>query len=133
MSSQGLAMLGNPQPETIGIGQSILQSRLLPVWEGVVEEQSRKDWLYQNVPQMLADLSVEDLVAQAPFIEPYLDGVQPATVPVWTGLSTFRRSDGSPLQIRYFGARLRDLDGTGLATVYLYGSPLPATLLALVS
>ena len=133
MSSQGLAMLGNPRPETIGVGQSILESRLLPVWEGVVEEQSRKDWLYQNVPQMLADLSVEDLVAQAPFIEPYLDGVQPATVPVCTGLSAFRRSDGSPLQIRYFGARLRDLDGTGLATVYLYGSPLPATLLALVS
>lgn len=133
MSSQARELLGNPSDEEIGIGEHLLSSRMLAAWHEYVAPESRNDWMEQNLPQLLADTSPEELAAVKPELEPYLRELEPASIPVWTGEARFRSGRGQFMNARYFGSRLRTIGGEPIATVYLYGSPLPATLLALVS
>jgi class 3 adenylate cyclase len=113
----------------------ILASRRLDPWTAIIGPETRREWARENVPQMLdetpggrdallamVDETLADVVAEA----------VPASVGSWTSLIDLRTGFAN-LRVRYFGTRVRDADGNGVATIYLYGSNLPAQLLALVT
>jgi class 3 adenylate cyclase len=58
---------------------------------------------------------------------------EPAEVPIWTWLTQTTGIIPAVNQVRTFGVRVRTTSGEPLATVYMYGANLPATLLALVA
>ncbi|HEX3316658.1 MAG TPA: adenylate/guanylate cyclase domain-containing protein [Solirubrobacteraceae bacterium] len=89
-----------------------------------------------DVPQMLADDpgTRDELVAlTAPDVRPIVEEAEPAPVGTWTSVIRLRSRAAALGLIRYFGVRARRPDGTAVATLYLYGSNLPAQLLAMVT
>jgi class 3 adenylate cyclase len=65
-------------------------------------------------------------------LAPVVRDAEPAKLGSWTSIIHLRTSHAD-LYVRYFGTRVRGVDGRGIATIYLYGSNLPAHLLALVT
>jgi class 3 adenylate cyclase len=62
-----------------------------------------------------------------------VEEAEPAPVGTWTALIRLESVGASLGLIRYFGVRARRPDGTAAATLYIYGSSLPAQLLAMVT
>ena len=107
-----------------------------PGGRGLVPEDAQREWLAANIPQMLAD-APDDADRLAAMLPPdkrdIVLAAKPARIPVWTALIQTTGVVPAIDKIRYFGARVRAEDGSPLATLYVYGADLPATLLALVA
>jgi class 3 adenylate cyclase len=134
-TSQLRGIVGNPSDAELGIGSHYLESRALPFWRAILDTQTMQGWLRENAPQMLAEdpASEPRLAAMLPpELAPVLAEVEPRDLGVWTSTIRLQALDDT-LVIRYFGARARRADGTPVATLYIYGSALPAQLLAMVS
>jgi class 3 adenylate cyclase len=128
-------IVGAHDDEALGIGEPLLASRRRDPWTVVIGPDARLKWARENVPHMLdgtpggrdallamVDETLADVVRKA----------QPADIGSWTSIIHLHTARAD-LYVRYFGTRVRGPDGRGLATVYLYGSNLPAQLLALVT
>ena len=61
-----------------------------------------------------------------------VEEAKPAAVGSWTALINLQSLGATLGPIRYFGVRARRPDGAPVATLYIYGSSLPAQLLAMV-
>jgi class 3 adenylate cyclase len=136
VTTQLQGILGSGDHEDLAIGRHILEVRRTPFWQSIVEPERRASWLATNVPQILADDpdGKDRLLAMAePDVAPIIEAAEPATVGTWTSVIRLR-SRGAPLGlVRYFGVRARRPDGAPVATLYIYGSNLPAQLLAMVT
>jgi class 3 adenylate cyclase len=135
-TSQLRGIIGAEGDAEIGIGLHLLESRRLPLWQSILDPETNERWLQENVPQMLADdPSARERLADMilPGLEPVIEAAQPTDLAVWTSLIRLQALGTTLGPIRYFGVRARRPDGTPLATVYLYGSALPAQLLAMVA
>src|SRR3954454_18340209 len=132
VSSQLRRLLGEDDDEALGIGEHFVASRLRPVRERFRDPGVMEAWLDANVPHMVGATpgGVEAIAAMVP--EPYRSRVRASRAldfPAWTALLEW-----PPIgRIRYFGLRPRALDGEEFGTMYIYGSSLPASLLALVA
>jgi class 3 adenylate cyclase len=135
-SSQARTLIGQYTDADPGVGRHLLDNRQLPGWTQLVAPEAREQWYATNVPQMLADdgAGADRLAEMAPpeSRQTFRDA-RPADFPVWTELIQTTGAVTAIDRIRYFGVRVRAPDGTPLATVYIYGVDLPATLLALVA
>jgi class 3 adenylate cyclase len=135
-TTQLRGIIGVDDDAEIGIGLHILESRRLPLWQSILDPETNERWLEENVPQMLAEDpgGRERLAGMVlPGLEALLETAQPVDVSVWTSLIRLQALGATLGPIRYFGVRARRPDGSPVATVYLYGSALPAQLLAMVS
>lgn len=135
LSTQLKVIVGEDDDEALGVGEHVLGARRHAVWRRVIVPETRRRWLADNVPQMLEDTpgGREGLIALADLeLHDVIRAAEPPRFPAWTSLIDLRSARG-PLRVRYFGVRVRDPDGRGVATLYLYGSNLPAGLLALVA
>jgi class 3 adenylate cyclase len=135
-SSQLRAILGAENEAAAGVGQHVLESRQLPVWGRITNAQSRRAWAEANLPLMIEHTpgGREALLEMAePGLRPFIERMEPRKTPVWSWLIDTRESEVPVGQVRCFGVRARTLEGGPMATIYLYGSNLPATLLALVT
>jgi class 3 adenylate cyclase len=134
-TSQLRGIVGNPNDAELGIGRHYLESRALPFWRSILDAKTMQRWLRENAPQMLAE-DPDSHPRLAAMLPPDLAGVlaevEPRDLGVWTSTTRLKALDDT-LVIRYFGARARRADGTPVATLYIYGSALPAQLLAMVS
>jgi class 3 adenylate cyclase len=133
VSSQLRALLGEPTDEELGLGEHIVVSRQRPAYDRFVSESSGTTWLSQNVPHMLSSTPggrprLLELV-ERPAAREVVERAVAWTFPTWTG--SFDWDPYGP--IRYFALRPRSQRGEAYGTAYLYGSNLPATLLALVA
>jgi class 3 adenylate cyclase len=132
VSSQLRRLLGEDDDAALGIGEHFVASRLRPVRERFLDPGVMEAWLDANVPHMIGATpgGVEAIAALLP--EPYrarVQGFRALDFPAWTALLEW-----PPIgRIRYFGLRPRGLDGEEYGTMYIYGSSLPASLLALVA
>jgi class 3 adenylate cyclase len=136
VSSQTRALIAQYDENELGIGMHMLESRQLPGWIRLVDEDSQRAWIAQNVPQMLADDpdSAERLLEMVPpGLRDAVSEARPAAMPMWTALTQTTGVAEAVDKVRYFGVRIREASGDPLATVYIYGADLPATLLALVA
>jgi class 3 adenylate cyclase len=134
-TSQLRGIVGHPGDSELGIGRHYLASRVLPFWRSILDADTMQRWLRENAPQMLAEdpASEPRLAAMLPpDLAAVLADVEPRDLGVWTSTIRLHALDDT-LVIRYFGARARRADGTPVATLYIYGSALPAQLLAMVS
>jgi class 3 adenylate cyclase len=131
-SSQSRTLIGQYTDADPGIGKHLLENRQMPGWVRLVTPEAQEQWLATNVPQMLGDDSgAADRLPAG--LRHTLHDTRPAEFPVWTELIQTTGAVAAIDKIRYFGVRVRASDGKPLATVYIYGVDLPATLLALVS
>jgi class 3 adenylate cyclase len=135
VSPQTRALIGQDDESGLGLGTHVLESRQLPAWQRMVSREAQEGWIRLNVPQMLADDpdGGERIAAMVgPELRSAVTEAQPAEVPIWTWLTKLTGL-AAVNEVRNFGIRVRTRDGEPLATVYMYGANLPATLLALVA
>ena len=136
VTSQLREILGSKNDAELAIGRHILEVRGTPFWQSIIDPDRSGQWVAENVPQMLADdPSVPDrlLTMVKPHVRPIVETAEPAPVGTWTSVIRLRSVGASLGLIRYFGVRARRPDGTPAATLYIYGSNLPAGLLAMVT
>src|SRR3954453_10241683 len=132
VSSQLRRLLGEDDDAALGIGEHFVASRLRPVRERFLDPGVMEAWLDVNVPHMIGATpgGAEAVAVMLP--EPYRGrvlGIHALDFPAWTALLEW-----PPIgRIRYFGLRPRGLDGEEYGTMYIYGSSLTASLLALVA
>jgi class 3 adenylate cyclase len=134
-STQLKRIVGVSEDDALGIGGPILASRRLDAWTTIIETDARRQWARENVPHMLDETpgGREALLAMTDeTLAPIVRDAEPAPFGSWTSLIDLQ-TEFARLRVRYFGTRVRDADGNGVATIYLYGSNLPAQLLALVT
>jgi hypothetical protein len=136
VTSQLRDILGSKDDAEHAIGRHILEVRGTPFWQSIIEPDRSGQWVAENVPHMLADdPGVRDrlLAMVKPELQPIVEAAEPAPVGTWTSVIRLRSVGASLGLIRYFGVRARLPDGTPAATLYIYGSNLPAGLLAMVT
>ena len=136
VTTQLREILGFRDDAELAIGRHILEVRGTPFWQSIIEPDRSGRWVAENVPHMLAeDPSVRDrlLAMVKPDLRPIVEAAEPAPVGTWTSVIRLRSVGASLGLIRYFGVRARRPDGTPAATLYIYGSNLPAGLLAMVT
>jgi class 3 adenylate cyclase len=136
VTSQLREILGCRDDAELAIGRHILEVRGTPFWQSIIEPDRSGQWVAENVPQMLADdPSVRErlLAMVKPDLRSIVEAAEPAPVGTWTSVIRLRSVGASLGLIRYFGVRARRPDGTPAATLYIYGSNLPAGLLAMVT
>jgi class 3 adenylate cyclase len=135
-SSQLKRLVGEEDDEALGVGLHLLESRLQDVWSRVVPERGMAAWIRETLPPILVDdPGIRDVVlahTDKPEVREVVEAAVPAESPVWSGLFSVRLDEGED-RVRYFGVRVREADGTAIGAAYVYGSALPATLLALVA
>jgi class 3 adenylate cyclase len=135
-SSQLKQLVGEEDDEALGVGQHLLESRLQEVWSRIVPARGMAAWIKETLPAILVDdPGIRQVVlshTDKPEIREVVEAAEPAASPVWSGQFRVNLDEGEEL-VRYFGVRLRDSDGTPIGAAYMYGSSLPATLLALVA
>jgi class 3 adenylate cyclase len=136
VSPQARALIGQEDDSGLGLGMHMLESRQQPAWQRMVSRDTQEMWIRRNVPQMLADEpgGAERLAGMvSPELREVVAGTGPADIPIWTWLTQTTGLVAAVNQVRSFGVRVRLASGEPLATVYMYGANLPATLLALVA
>ena len=136
VTSQLRDILGRADDADLALGRHILEVRRTPFWQSIIEPERSGTWVAENVPQMLADdPSVRERLATmvSPDLRAIVEEAEPAPVGTWTSVIRLRSVGASLGLIRYFGVRARRPDGAPAATLYLYGSNLPASLLAMVT
>ena len=134
-SSQLKGIIGTGDDVELGIGEHILVSRRREPWGRTITAESRREWTRENAGYMLEDTpgGREALLGLAdPDVHDIVREAEAPPFGSWTSLIDLH-AQRVDLRVRYFGTRVRGSDGRGLATVYLYGSNLPAQLLALVA
>jgi class 3 adenylate cyclase len=114
----------------------VIESRSAPAWQRVTAEQARRSWLEPTLEVMLAERPAErnrigEAASRLHGID--IERLQPRALPVWTSVIDSLDVELSLGRIRYFGVRVRGADGAPTCTIYIYGSTLPAALLALVA
>jgi class 3 adenylate cyclase len=136
VSPQARALIGQEDDSGLGLGKHVVESRQQPAWQRMVGRDAQEQWVRLNVPQMLAD-DPDGAERIAGMGDPELRGVvldaEPAKVPIWTWLTRTTGIMPAINEVRNFGMRVRTKEGEPVATVYIYGANLPATLLALVA
>jgi class 3 adenylate cyclase len=133
VSSQLRLLLGEEDDERLGIGRHIVETRFLADRDRFVTDESMHDWLRMNVPHMIGSTTggreaIAEMVPDARG-RAIVRELEPLVFPAWTSVLEWE-----PLgRVRYFGIRPRSQSGEDQGTIFLYGSSLPASLLALVA
>ena len=136
VSPQTRALIGQEDESGLGIGMHMLESRQQPAWQRMISTEAGAAWIRLNVPQMLTDDpgAVERLAEMvAPELRDAVRECEPAEIPIWTWFTRTTGVEPAVAEVRNFGIRVRTREGEPFATVYIYGTNLPATLLALVA
>jgi class 3 adenylate cyclase len=131
-------LLGAVSPEDLGVGHSVLSARHNATWAEYIPAEASLDCLRQHVPYMLHDMGEgarEALLEQArPQWRAEIATAEPAAAPpAWTTTLGFQHAPGERMVARYLAQRVHGPDGDLLGTTFTYGSPLPASVLALVT
>jgi class 3 adenylate cyclase len=146
VSSELKSLLGEFDDARLGIGEHTLAVMAMPAWD-VLAPGTARDWILAQVPLILADskerpeellvrlkaaLEKPRLREHAAAIAERVSTAEPASWPVWTAVIEFERTRaeewGLGYSNRYFGARMRDIDGSLIGTIHLFVPDLPGRL-----
>jgi class 3 adenylate cyclase len=135
VSSELRALLYESDPERIGYGRHIIETRFGPAYKMVTREH-RLHWLERNAPFMLHD--DPKLVDRLSGVLPpehakLLRELEPRRAPArWVDAVEF---DGNEFtgRLHYLGERLVDDDGEIFGYILIYGPSLPASVLGLLT
>lgn len=126
----------------LGYGKHIVEAWLGPTWSGVTTEKSRSDTAARNIPRIAWDTPGGKETLTKIFRDTYSDALGPDTYfdfeteeppPFWNSLLIFLQGDLPPADINSMFMRLHKPSGEFIGHAILYGSRLPARLLAFVA
>jgi class 3 adenylate cyclase len=135
VSSELCQLLYESDPEIIGVGRHLIESRYSPAYRMVTQEH-RTRWLERNAPFMLHDdpKLLERLAESIPAAHvDAMKKMKPRSAPArWVSEIEF---DGREFtgRLHYLGERLVDNQGETFGYVLIYGPSLPASVLGLLT
>jgi class 3 adenylate cyclase len=130
------ALLGSEDEEELGYGRHVVEAYQREIWSATVTPESQAQQLATDVPKMLAGTpggkeAIKELLPEE--ARAWLGGFDSAAVPpLWTSELDFVQGDLPPARVQVLNLRLADESAQPLGVLRLYGSALPASLLALV-
>ena len=146
VSTELKGLLGEADDARLGVGGHTLAALTAPAWD-VLAPETERNWVLAQVPLILADSEEEpvDLLARlegvlakpqhrahAASIAERLRAATPVSWPVWTAVIEFQEASAAEWGLgrsnRYFGARMRDTDGSLIGTIHLFVPDLPGRL-----
>ena len=131
-SEQLKTIVGESDDAAFGIGQHVLVTRGLPVWDATMAPHDEHAWGKANIPYMLhRDPGALRLLADDALRE-QLGDLEPVPPPAtWAFSIRFARPGESAIRVSCVGFTLHE-HGETLGYAIVYGPSLPASLLALV-
>lgn len=136
VSEEMWLLLGSPSPSELGLGRRIARGVESEALGRFVPRESQQGWLERHIPFMLAEgIPREELREDVgPGWDGLVDSLDPVTAPArWSGALEFDDGRGAEMTVRYLGERVHAPDGELIGTCFVYGSALPATLLAMLT
>ena len=129
------ALLGSDDPEELGVGRHLVEAQLRPPWRSAISDDTELAQFQRQLPMMIGGTpggraALKRLLPEA--AHGWLDEVEPVPVPpAWTSVIEFIQDDLPPARVRVLDVRLGS-EREPLGALRLYGSDLPARVLALV-
>jgi class 3 adenylate cyclase len=137
VSEGSKAVLRETDDEVIGIGKHVIELRYSEPWYSSVSDESRHMLTSTELAYVAHDTDggaerIRELFEQATGrTSPPIEAVEPP--PLWSAMIQLTL-DGQPtFPVQYVATRLHTGDGEFLGTAFVYGSTLPARLIALVT
>jgi class 3 adenylate cyclase len=137
VSEETKRFLGEEDVEVLGYGRYIIDVRWSEPWFSTVDERSRAELVGTELPFIAHDTPggaerVHALVEEATGrpMPPVVAARPPA---MWARRIRLTLPGHPPFPVQFVATRLTAPDGTFLGTAYVYGSTLPARLVALVT
>jgi class 3 adenylate cyclase len=137
VSEETKRFLDEDDGEVLGYGRHIVDVRWSEPWLSSVDDRSRIELIESELPYIAHDTpggaaELQERVEQATGRRlPTLHARQPP--PMWARRIRLTLPDQAPFPVQFVATRLMAEDGTFLGTAFVYGSTLPARLIALVT
>jgi class 3 adenylate cyclase len=137
VSPEAKRLLREEDDHTLGVGRHIVDVRWSEPWYSSVDEASRTELLAKELPHIAADTPggaervremVKNVTGQA---APPFETAPPP--PMWARRIRLTIEGQPPFPVQFVANRVIAADGTFVGTAFVYGSTLPARLVALVT
>ncbi|MGH2812073.1 MAG: adenylate/guanylate cyclase domain-containing protein [Actinomycetota bacterium] len=130
-------LLGEEDEGKLGYGRPLFAAYLSEPWFNSVTESTRTRLFLEVLPRLLGEGGITKKVLRKMIPEQFLEALEQVVPvnppPLWSNHIEFLHRDLPPTDVNYVSVRLTESDGTKLGTAILYGSALPASILALVA
>jgi class 3 adenylate cyclase len=137
VSRETKRFLGEEDEDVLGFGRHIIDVRWADPWLSSVDDESRLELVASELPFIAHDTPggaerIRTMVERATGqpMEPF-EAAQPP--PLWARRIRLTLPSQPPFPVQFVASRLTADDGTLLGTAFMYGSTLPARLVALVT
>lgn len=134
VSEEMKVLVGESDEEKLGYGKHILAAWLTETWLPVITPESQRQSFCEHLPYVLHTTPRDEVAEILGEMADLLEGIEAVKPPPIT-VSVFEYvSQGfEPTQVRQMTMRIHDVDGNPLGILMIYGSALPARILALVA
>lgn len=137
VSEETKRFLDEDDEDVLGYGRHIIDVRWSEPWLSSVDDLSRTELVSSELPYIAADTPggadhLRDRVEQATGVamEPF-EAIRPPAI--WARRIRLTLPNQPPFPVQFVATRVTAEDGTFLGTAFVYGSALPARLVALVT
>jgi class 3 adenylate cyclase len=136
VSEETKRFLGEYDGEVLGYGRHIIDVRWSEPWFSSVDELSRTELIQSELPYIAFDTPggaerLQQMVEQATGRPIPITAEQPPAM--WARRIRLTLPGQPPFPVQFVATRLTAPDGTFMGTAFVYGSVLPARLIALVT
>lgn len=135
VSSEMKTLVEESDPEKLGYGKHVLEAWLNDTWLSVITPESQARSFAENLPYIMFSTPREELERilgpQRAYLLEELEPVEPP--PVNVTVFEYVADGFQPTQVRGLTMRIHSHEGTPLGILMIYGSALPARILALVA
>ncbi len=137
VSEETKRFLGEEDGDVLGYGRHIIDVRWSEPWFSSVDDRSRAELVSSELPFIAFDTPggaerLHAMVEQATGMP--MDRFEAARPPaMWARRIRLTLPSQPPFPVQFVATRLTDQDGTFMGTAFVYGSVLPARLVALVT
>lgn len=128
-------LVGERDAERLGIGRHVIEAWMSETWLPVITPQSQYESFLTQLPYVMSSTSKEDIKKMlGPELAPLIDDMEAAEpLPVHVNEFEYVAEGFKPTKVRGLTLRLHDHGGELLGILMIYGSALPARILALVA
>lgn len=137
VSSEMKVLLGEQDEEKLGYGKHMIEVFLMDTWASMVTAESQLNAFFNHLPFVIRETPggrerIKEMVGAE--LAPYIDDMEPKELPPLRVDEMEYLQPGFPAtSVRFVAFSLWSNDGERLGQVELYGSALPARILALVA
>ena len=130
-------LIGASDDSSLGYGVHMAEAFVKGGWADTMPQRSAVRWMGELLPRMSADMPGGEAAVRALLSPEIASALEPANDAepgdLWASHIDFLQGDLPPARVNYVAARARDDSGKVVGIVLMYGSSLPASVLALVA